>query len=118
MMRDKLLNLLFIFASLAKSENHSYAQHDSCSMYIPSTLQISCDYTVPSYTLQIITDCVFSEFYLTIYNRYAEIIFYSDDQSNLWNAGNQSNGVYVYILETYNDSCIQKIYKGAITVLK
>lgn len=52
---------------------------------------------------------------LVIYSRWGNIVFYTDDYKNDWEAENVGSGVYYYILSNYEK---QRIYKGTVRVIK
>jgi gliding motility-associated-like protein len=60
---------------------------------------------------------LFTALKLTVFNRWGEIVFQSNNYKNDWNGDNLSNGVYFYILqyETYFENGEMK---GSVTIFK
>lgn len=103
---------------LFNSSEKALSQLDSCLIYVPSTLSLSCDFNVPSYTLIPFSTCDFTFFNLKIYNRWAEIVFQSETIDIIWDANKMPGDTYIYFLkaETLNGQCFDS--SGHITILK
>jgi hypothetical protein len=95
-----LFALLFIvISSLSFSQTTSDSnQVDSCYLYIPNVSSVDCEWPDDSYTFQIFSNCEMIEFELTIYNRWAEVMFKSNDIHATWYGGDQTETVFIYKL--------------------
>lgn len=98
---------------------YSFSQNfpDSCDYFIPNTLTIDCC----SYSceiLEIISNCEFTDFQLSIYNKSAEIIFQSNNPKTEFDIRNYGENCYYWKLSaTFCNS--QKIEdNGYISILK
>lgn len=69
---------------------------DNCVIFIPNIVSIRCGSVLEDYVFQIYTDCEMLSFELTVYNRWAEIMFETADINEGWYAGDHEDGIYVY----------------------
>lgn len=102
-------------SSQIKSDSSS---SDCCYMYIPNVSSVDCEWPDDSYTFQIFSNCEMIEFELTIYNRWGEIMFESNDINATWYAGDYGTDTYFYKL-CGTSTCGQNFEgTGSFTVLK
>ncbi|MDH4473666.1 MAG: gliding motility-associated C-terminal domain-containing protein [Fluviicola sp.] len=91
--------LLFLPAQLS-------AQYcpDSCTYFIPNTLTPDCD-QAGCEILQIVSNCTFPKFDFTLYNRWGDPIFHSNDPNVKFDCTDSQDGVYTWVfIATYCNS--------------
>ncbi len=95
MIRLFLLGVIFL---ITYKHAHSQDCPTECAYFIPNSLTPDCD-ELDCGLLEIATSCTFIEFRLTIYNRWAEQVFYSEDPHLKFNSSDQEQGTYVWKLD-------------------
>lgn len=90
---------------------------DTCAYYIPNTLTPDCDYAGCE-LLEIVSNCSFTNFEFSIYDRWGEEIFKSDNPKNKFDSSGYKTDVYIWILkgEYCNSKRINET--GNITILR
>jgi len=117
-MKRCLIIFLICLSGFGFTQNQVNSTIDSCKLHIKNIISIDCGRINNDYIFRIYNDCEMHDFKITIYNRWAEILFESTDINQPWYAGNQPQGTYVYVI------CGTTIYgqvfdfSGHITVLK
>lgn len=92
-----------------------------CNVYIPNAFTPDGDQT--NNVFSVVSDCVFAEYHLTLYNRWGEIIFESYNENESWDGTYSGryvqDGTYTWKL-TYTDT-ITKVPEelvGHVTILR
>lgn len=92
----------------------------SCPIYAPNTFTPNGDENNPTWRPS--SACVFSAYELSIYNRWGELIFYSNDPEFAWdgtyNGAVVKEGTYVYTLFYAELEGQAQVVNGHINVLK
>ncbi len=90
---------------------------DSCEVFIPNNITADCD-DVDCAILTIQTNCVLRDFEFSLYNRWGEIVFNSEDPKMRFDTATVDDAVYFWTLKamTCNNDEIDR--KGNIYVLK
>ena len=108
MKRLILLISLFVGVSAFAQTKIHYEDQDTCEIFIPNVLTVCCGSVHPwseCHVFRVFTECEYDAFEMTIFNRWGEIIFQSDDIDKGWNPfeTESHDGVYIYILKLTSD---------------
>ena len=92
----------------------------TCDIYIPNSFTPNSDEYNSHF--KVVSECVFTDFHLTVYNRWGEIVFESFEPDSAWdgtmNGSFAKDGSYLYKLEfRKKDEQADQIY-GSIFLLK
>ena len=79
---------------------------DSCMYYMPNTLTPDCDDIDCEY-LKIVSSCTFKKFDFTMYDRWGNIIFHSNDPKMKFDSEGHKDGAYLWKLK--GEFCNAKI---------
>ncbi|XOV67623.1 MAG: gliding motility-associated C-terminal domain-containing protein [Fluviicola sp.] len=93
-MKELVFLLSLVFAISASAQDCP----DSCEVYIPNVLTPDCE-GMDCELLNVISNCEMSEFHLTLYNRWGEIIFETKDSEEEFDSAGYEDGVYTYRLK-------------------
>lgn len=83
---------LFSYSFIAKSQTC-----DTCDIFVPNTLTPDCG-EFGCELLKIQSNCVFQKFECTIFNRWGERIFESNDPNYKFDCSDVSEGIYLWQL--------------------
>jgi len=91
---------------------HVYTE--DCGLIVPNIITPNED-GINDYFKIINLDMLGYQWSLKIYNRWGKQVYYNENYNNSWNAYEQSDGVYFYIIQSKNtiDS-----YKGSVSVVR
>lgn len=110
-MKLKLALLFFLTVSclFSQTDTTTIYNSDSCEWTISNVITYYCGsiYNWQDYELFVHSNCPVRTYYLTVYNRWGEIIYKSNDISKFWYAKEVEEGSYVYKINgTYEDGGI------------
>lgn len=90
---------------------------DTCDLYVPNTLTADCEERECE-ILKIESNCSFKAFELTLYNRWGEVTFKSNDPEKRFDSRQGKYDVYVWTLtgKFCNSEIIDR--KGHIIILR
>lgn len=112
------ISLVFLILFITRiSFSQTDTNLDTCLMYIPNTLSLDCEYG-NDYQLKVVGSCTTESFQITVYNRWGEILYQSDDITEVWDAGEFPDGVYVYKIEGVWDNGFSFTQNGHLLLLK
>jgi hypothetical protein len=87
---------------------------DTCDYYIPNTLTPDCD-KVGCEKLDVISNCGFTKFELSIYNKWGELVFKSISPQSKFDCTGHENGSYLWKLK--GEFCDSKRVNDSGTIL-
>lgn len=118
-MKRIALALLFLisFHGFGQTEIH-YPDSSDCLWYIPNVITMNCQRAYHDYELEIYCDCELEQFEITIYNRWGEVMFFSEKITAIWQAGDVPQDTYIYHIKAITKSGYKFDFKGHTTVLK
>jgi gliding motility-associated-like protein len=102
-----------------------YFEQCGCFVYVPNAFTPDLDGLNDYFAVE--TECQFQDFILQIFNRDGELIFYSEDPSQIWDGSHQNgeyfvpNGVYVYRIEYTSatlEGIISEVLSGHLTLMR
>lgn len=88
----RFIIFFFVISNSVQAQNC-----DSCEIFIPNTLTPDCDLFECEF-LKIESNCEISEFELSIFNRWGEQLFYSDNLSQKFDSSDVKDGTYFWII--------------------
>lgn len=89
---------------------------EATEIYIPNSFTPNNDGINDVFAPQ--TDMIFSAYSLTIFNRWGEVVFESDDINDSWDGKLQQQGVYSYVISATVLGGSSKQYSGNINLIK
>jgi hypothetical protein len=109
---------LFLFLLLLLPAELS-AQHcpDSCTYFIPNTLTPDCD-QAGCEILEIVSNCTFTKFDFTLYNRWGNTIFHSNDPKVKFDCSGSPNSVYTWVFKATYCNGFSFSDTGQLTIIK
>ena len=89
---------------------------DTCHYFIPNTLTPDCD-QAGCEVLNVVSNCSFTSYAFTLYNKWAEGVFHSASPENNFDCTGHENGIYTWKLSA--KYCNSKLIDetGIITIL-
>ena len=98
----------------------SHSQTDTYLIYVPNVLSEVCDVSegVISYQLVVKYNCTPENYTLSIFNRWGEFVFQSNNINESWFASEQKTGVYIYHIKAnyYNSDTITQT--GSVALIR
>ncbi|MBN4071411.1 gliding motility-associated C-terminal domain-containing protein [Crocinitomix catalasitica] len=126
-MKLLLIPLLLLSLNLNAQENHPVANHpdnDTCTFYARNVITPAGDCYDCSYFRIIFSGgCKVTDYQLTIFNRWGELIFESDNPDLPWDGSYSDHGlvqddVYFWQLKLTYEGEEERTHRGRVTVLK
>lgn len=112
------MNRLLVFIFLFVFNASTFAQDcDSCDIFVPNTLTPDCEEFGCEF-LKIVSNCEISEFELSIFNRWGELVFESADQQKEFDSTTFKEGVYVWKLTGSFCNTLHFSKTGTIQLIK
>lgn len=108
-----LFTALFFFQAETKAQDCP----DSCTIFIPNTLTPNCD-GIDCEFLQVVSNCSFSQFSFTFYDRFAEIRFESNDPKMKLDSKDYPEATYFWTLKAMYCNGKKIDYEGRIQIIK
>lgn len=113
------------FTGLLFCSGITFAQEDTCFMYIPNNVSMHCDQAGMDFKLVVQHNCPFSEVHFLVFNRWGEVLHDSHDLEPEFDASKLPSATYVYRLDVVykypsvgrQDGTKQRV-EGSFTVLK
>jgi hypothetical protein len=116
--RFEYMNGLLVFIFFLVSSTSTCAQDcDTCDIFVPNTLTPDCEEFGCEF-LKIVSNCEISEFELSIYNRWGELVFESVDQQKEFNSTTVKEGAYVWKLTGIFCNTLQFSKTGNLQIIK
>jgi hypothetical protein len=95
--------LIFQFSILYHFVGYNQTITKTCNWEIPGFITMDCNLG-NDYQFEINCSCELNEFTLFIYNRWAEVVFETNDIKNYWNASKNTSDRFIYVVTgKYND---------------
>ena len=114
----KFMSRIFVFIFFLLIGKSFFAQEcDSCALFVPNTLTPDCE-QFECELLQITSNCAILEFELTVYNRWGEQLFYSDNLSNKFDCSDVKEGTYFWVISGAFCENQQVDLSGYVNVLR
>ena len=93
----------------------------NCNIYVPNVITLGAG-NPENGELRVFSNCAFDQYQLSIYDRWGNRVFFSEDSSEFWSGvssgKNLSAGVYAYRMEWRYDGRIEEGQKwGTVTVI-
>ena len=107
---------LLLIACLCSLTSFSQECPDSCKVFIPNNLTSDCD-GVDCEILKITSNCTFKQMNFTLFNRWGEIIFETDDQNKPFNSHGYPAGTYLWRLKALSCKDKKMEYTGYVTII-
>ena len=111
-------NLISIIGFGQTKIDYSVVINDSCEFFIPNFISYNCNDPSRDYLFRPECSCGFTEYQLTIYNRWGEVLFSTNDPQKFWYTKEQEDGVYIWMLKGELDSGREIDMKGHVTALR
>lgn len=110
-MKWGFLFLLFFFGL------DSFAQSDSCMVYIPNIISMDCE-TGEDYRLKVYVSCPMDSCRLRIFDKWGELLHDSADKQPGWDGSKQADGIYFYKFEGVFTNKEKFEYKGTLHLVR
>ena len=113
----KRKNQLLILLLFQTFFSFSQGNCDTCKVYFPNNLTPDCD-PFGCELLEVISNCVFNEYHLLIFNRWGEIVFESEQIERKFDSSKVKDGTYFCRIKGVfcENSTVEK--NGYITVFR
>lgn len=113
------VHLIFTCFSFGQTKiEYPSKMKDSCDFFIPNFVSYNCHDMSKDYLFRPECSCGFTEYQLTIYNRWGEVLFSTNDPQKFWYTKEAENGVYIWMLKGKLDSGREIEMKGHFTALR
>lgn len=101
---------------------HISESHCDCQLFLPNIIDMHSD-NPQNNALEIFSNCDMEEYSIHIFDRWGNLVFYSEDRDELWmedsNGENLSEGVYAYRIDwTYAGRVAQEQRWGTVTLVR
>ncbi len=102
---------------------HVVAEYCDCTVFVPTAFSPNNDGINDQFRAQLPSGCDFSNFTLSVYNRWGQRIFITSDPLKGWDGTSNGvaadQGVYMYLVDGYAGSKrVHKQYKGDVTLIR